>query len=192
MENNKKERMSKNQVVKIIIIIIIVAAIGSIWLFKNADNDSAGNNNEQSGSPTEATDVNPDFALHVTEELDLEQLKSYGVPIIIDFGADSCIPCKQMAPVLATLNEELQGKAIIKFVDVWKYQELAEGYPISLIPTQVLIDKDGKPYTPSDPEGSQMNMYYSDDTNEHVFTTHEGGMTEEMMRAALKEMGMEE
>ena len=87
---------------------------------------------------------------------------------MIDFGADSCIPCKEMAPVLKELNEELRGKVIIKFVDVWKYQSLAEGYPISVIPTQVFFDKDGKPYTPKDPEAHkckcilqkiQMNMY---------------------------------
>ncbi|OLN32939.1 Thioredoxin [Desulfosporosinus metallidurans] len=39
---------------------------------------------------------------------------------MIDFGADSCVPCKEMAPVLKKLNTEMQGKAIVKFVDVWK------------------------------------------------------------------------
>lgn len=37
-----------------------------------------------------------------------------------------------------------------------------------------------------------MNMYSLKDTNEHVFTTHEGGMTEEMILAILNEMGMED
>lgn len=54
---------------------------------------------------------NPDFSLYVTEKIDLEKLKSYGLPIIIDFGADSCIPCKEMAPVLLELNAGLRGKA---------------------------------------------------------------------------------
>ncbi len=49
-----------------------------------------------------------------------------GFPIIIDFGADSCIPCKEMAPVLKKLNEEWQGKVIVKFVDVWKYPDAAD------------------------------------------------------------------
>lgn len=180
MGNSQKEGASKSRLFKTIVPILILIAIGGIWFFKNTDKSPATIN------------ANPDFALHVTEKLDLEKLKSYGLPIMIDFGADSCIPCKEMAPVLVKLNEELQGKAIIKFVDVWKYQQLAEGYPISVIPTQVFFDKDGKPYTPSDPQASQMNMYSLKDTNEHVFTTHEGGMTEEMIRAALKEMGLEE
>jgi thioredoxin 1 len=95
-----------------------------------------------------------------------------------------------MAPVLKELNEELKGKAIIKFVDVWKYQELAQGYPISLIPTQIFIDANGKPFKPKDPQASQMKMYSTKDKGEHVFTAHEGGMTKDQLLSALKEMGM--
>jgi len=128
--------------------------------------------------------------LHVTEKIDLEKLKSYGLPIIIDFGADSCIPCKEMAPVLKELNEELQGKAIIKFVDVWKYEDLAKGYPISIIPTQIFIDANGDPYSPKDTEAMQMKQYIRN-SGEHVFTAHEGGMTKEELIDILKEMGLE-
>jgi len=96
-----------------------------------------------------------------------------------------------MAPVLVKLNKEFEGKAIIKFVDVWKYQELSEGYLIKVIPTQVFYDKDGNPFVPSDPQKMQMTMYATNDTNEHIFTAHEGGMTEEMIRDVLKEMGVE-
>ena len=137
-------------------------------------------------------DSNSDFELNITEEINLEQLKSYDIPIVIDFGADSCIPCKEMAPVLEKLNEELRGKAIIKFVDVWKYPDLARDYPISVIPTQVLIDTEGKPYVPSDETLNGIIMYSSKDTEEHVFTTHEGGITEDEMMRILEEMGLEE
>ena len=180
MGNNQKEGVFKNRVIKIIIPILILAVIGGIWFLKNT------------GKSPATTDINADFALNVTEKLDLEQLKSYGLPIIIDFGADSCIPCKQMAPVLKELNEELQGKAIIKFVDVWKYQSLAQDYPISVIPTQVLIDSEGNPYTPKDANAIQLNMYSSKDTNKHIFTTHEGGITKEQLLNILKEMGLKE
>lgn len=189
MENDQKESVFRKHALKIIVPLLIIIAVGAIWVIKNAESKSIEDNKAENYSVNaESTD----FALHVTDKLDIEKLKSYGLPIMIDFGADSCIPCKEMAPVLVKLNEELQGKAIIKFVDVWKYQELAEGYPISVIPTQVFFDKDGKPFTPTDPQASQMNMYSLKDTNEHVFTTHEGGMTEEMIRAALAEMGLEE
>lgn len=77
-------------------------------------------------------------------------------------------------------------------VVVWKYQNLADGYPISVIPTQVFFDKDGKPFTPSDSEGMRMLMYTARDTNEHVFTTHEGGMIKDEILAVLREMGMDD
>lgn len=178
MEGKKKVEFFKGAS-KILIPVLIVMAIGVTWFLKN-----------YSKAPIVVED-NPNFALHVTDSLDIEKFKSYGLPIMIDFGADSCIPCKEMAPVLKELNEEFRGKVIIKFVDVWKYQSLAEGYPISVIPTQVFIDKEGKPYTPKDPEASQMKMYSFEDTNEHMFTTHEGGMTKEQIIAVFKEMGVE-
>lgn len=187
MKSNPKEGVSKNLVPKIVIPIMILVVIVGIWFFKNADQAP-----DAAAVITEINEVNPDFVLEVTAAFNLEQLKSYGLPIVIDFGADTCIPCKEMAPVLVKLNEELQGRAIIKFVDVWKYQELAEGYPISVIPTQIFFDKDGKPYIPLEPQTAQMIMYSTKDTNEHVFTAHEGGMTEEKLLAALIEMGLEE
>jgi len=163
--NNESAVKSKGSLaIKIIIPILLLCVVAGIWAVKNSQKN--------------------------TEKIDLEKLKSYKLPIIIDFGADSCIPCKEMAPVLKELNEELQGKAIIKFVDVWKYQALAEGYPISVIPTQILIDTEGKPYTPKDPEAMQMKLYSLRETNEHVFTAHEGGMTKEQLLSALKEMGL--
>ncbi len=128
--------------------------------------------------------------MHVTEKLELDKLKAYGLPIVIDFGADSCIPCKEMAPVLKELNEELKGKAIIKFVDVWKYQELVEDYPISIIPTQIFIDSNGKPFKPQNLDAMQMKLYYHKDTKEHAITIHEGGMTKEQFLDVLKEMGL--
>ena len=178
MNKGKSVKFSKN-VGKILIPVLIFAAIGAIWYFKNFNK-----------TPIVKED-NPSFALHVTDSLDLEELKSYGLPIMIDFGADSCIPCKEMAPVLVELNKELRGKAIIKFVDVWKYQSVGEGYPISVIPTQVFFDKEGKPYTPKDLEASQMQIYSLKETKEHVFTSHEGGMTKEQILAVFKEMGVE-
>lgn len=200
---------SKSQIaIKIIIPILLVCGVFGIWFIKNHKNstdtataDKQGSvapdsttTNKQSlvasdNSNLKSTD-SPDFDLEVTEKIVLEKLKSYGVPIVIDFGSDSCIPCKKMAPVLKELNSELKGKAIVKFVDVWKYPDLADGYPISLIPTQILIDANGKPYNPKDPQALQMKQYSSKDTGEHVFTTHEGGITKEKLLGVLKEMGL--
>jgi len=186
-ENNTKSK--KGLVLKIIIPVLIISAIAGVWIVKNNNNNQTGL--AESDKSGEIVTENSDFELHVTEKINIEKLKSYGLPIVIDFGADSCIPCKEMAPVLKELNAELQGKAIIKFVDVWKYKELAQGYPISLIPTQIFIDAEGNPFTPKDPQAMQMKMYTSRDNGEHIFTAHEGGMTKDQMLRALEEMGLE-
>lgn len=77
--------------------------------------------------------------MNATELIDCEALSECGLFIIVDYGADSCVPSKQMAPVLQTLNAEMQGKVFIKFVDVWKYYEAAADVPIQLIPSQVIL-----------------------------------------------------
>jgi thioredoxin 1 len=191
-----KIKLSRGLVIKIVVPALIIIGVVVIWITKNNNELTKGNETVAEKNNNEADEItgidNVDFELNVTEEIDLEQLKSYGVPIVIDFGADSCIPCKEMAPVLEKLNDELKGKAIVRFVDVWKYPELATGFPISIIPTQVLIDKDGKPYVPAEANSKGMIMYETKDNNEHVFTTHEGGVTEEELIKILKEMGMEE
>ena len=198
VNNKPKKKINKTNLFKIVLVLLIFAVIGGIWFLKNNEknenttlkNEQTEVKNEQSGTDSEQSSIEDDFALHVVEALDLEKLKSYELPIVIDFGADSCISCKEMASVLKELNIELQGKAIIKFVDVWKYQKLAEGYPISVIPTQVFFDKEGKPYNPSDPEKVQVIMYSMKETNEHALTIHEGGMTKEQLISVLKEMGL--
>jgi len=178
MSDENTAKSKRNKALKIIIPVLFLCVVAAIWAVKNFQKEVDS-----------ADSINPDFALHVTEEIDLEKLKSYGLPIIIDFGADSCIPCKEMAPVLEELNKELQGKAIIKFVDVWKYENLVKGYPVSIIPTQIFIDSNGKPYNPEDPEAKHMKLYIRN-SGEHVFTAHEGGMAKEELMDILKEMGL--
>lgn len=175
---------SSRLLTKVIVILLISLAVGGIWFVKSNNKGGLRETSSSSGQ-------NPDFALHVTEALDIEKLKSYGLPIIIDFGADSCIPCKEMAPGLKELNENLQGKAIVRFVDVWKYRNLAEGYPLRVIPTQFFFDKEGKAFTPSNSTGIPLQTYSNKETNAHIFTLHEGGLTKEQLLDLLREMRME-
>lgn len=149
---------------------------------------TTSNSSETATDETEEK-VNTDFVL-AASEINLNKLKLYKLPIIIDFGADECIPCKEMAPVLKKLNQEWQGKVIVKFVDVWKYPNSSADFPLQVIPTQFFFDAQGNPYVPSDPEGMQMIMYSLKDTQEHVYTAHQGGLTEEQIREVFKEMGI--
>ena len=186
--------MDRKKLVKIGVPVLIILLVAGVWFIKNqkplepvvADIQSK----ETAGAPAVPSD--PNFSLH-TEKIDLEVLSAYKLPMILDFGSDDCIPCQEMAPVLVNMNAEMQGKAIIRFVDVWKYTDGAEGFPIQVIPTQVLVNADGTPYVPSEAvesSGIKFTMYSMKDSNEHVFTVHQGGLTEEQMRLILKDMGV--
>ena len=64
-------------------------------------------------------------------------------PVLVDFYADWCGPCKMMAPVLAEVSAEVKGKAKVLKVDVDKNQKAASTYAIQSIPTMILF-KQGK------------------------------------------------
>ena len=67
-----------------------------------------------------------------------------GKPFLVDFGANTCIPCRQMRPILKELEKEYAGKAGILIIDVYKFQDLAREYKIQLIPTLIFFDAKGK------------------------------------------------
>lgn len=66
-------------------------------------------------------------------------------PVIIDFYADWCGPCKMVAPVLEELSKEYDGKIQIYKVDTEKEQELASVFGIQSIPSILFIPMSGKP-----------------------------------------------
>lgn len=67
-----------------------------------------------------------------------------GMVTMLDIGADRCIPCKMMAPIMKELEEEYKGKAAILFIDVWKHRDQGPKFGIRAIPTQIFYDKDGR------------------------------------------------
>ncbi|MBW2557340.1 MAG: thioredoxin fold domain-containing protein [Deltaproteobacteria bacterium] len=67
-----------------------------------------------------------------------------GMVTMIDLGADKCIPCKMMAPILEKMGKVYEGRAAIVFIDVWKNREQAERFGIRLIPTQIFFNSEGQ------------------------------------------------
>jgi thioredoxin 1 len=66
------------------------------------------------------------------------------LPRLVDVGADKCIPCKMMAPILEELRAEYAGSLEVVFVDVWKKPEEGDKYGVRMIPTQIFYDAAGK------------------------------------------------
>jgi len=72
------------------------------------------------------------------------QIAGKELPVLVDLGADKCIPCKKMAPILEELKSEYEGRLIVDFIDVWKNPDEAPKYGVKLIPTQIFFDASGK------------------------------------------------
>jgi len=70
-----------------------------------------------------------------------------GTPRLVDLGADKCIPCKAMAPILVELRAEYAGRLQVDFIDVWKDPSAGDPYNIYAIPTQIFFDGSGKELT---------------------------------------------
>ena len=67
-----------------------------------------------------------------------------GMVTMIDLGADKCVPCKMMAPIMAKLEKVYEGRAAIVFIDVWKHNEQAGRFGIRAIPTQIFYNEKGR------------------------------------------------
>jgi len=95
---------------------------------------------EQANEPqTEQTDKGKENLIISDEHLDFSTHKV----TFIELGADKCIPCKAMQPVMREIADDYKGTIQVVFYDVWKEPAHAKKYGIQLIPTQVFINKDG-------------------------------------------------
>ena len=72
-----------------------------------------------------------------------EEVLNSNVPVLVDFWASWCGPCKMMSPVVEEIANDMQGKAKVCKINVDEEQGLAMEYSIMSIPT-FLIFKDGK------------------------------------------------
>ena len=98
----------------------------------------------------------------------LEQALSNGLPTLAEFGSSTCIPCKQMKPLLEELTVEYEGRLNVVIVEVYEQKGLTQQYGIMAIPTQIVFDANGK-----------------------EITRHIGFWPKEEITAQLKKMGVE-
>lgn len=82
--------------------------------------------------------------LRITSKNFKEEVLNSEEPVIIDFYADWCGPCKMMSPIIDSIAEEIVNAKVGK-INVDEAQDLAVKYNVMSIPT-IIIFKDGKPY----------------------------------------------
>jgi len=85
--------------------------------------------NEAKATPVQVTEQ--DFADHVL---------SADVPVLVDFWAEWCGPCRALGPIISSLSEQYGARAKIVKIDVDANQQLAMQYQIRSIPTVMLFN----------------------------------------------------
>jgi len=75
---------------------------------------------------------------------DFSKLPVKGMVTMIDLGAQKCIPCKMMAPIMEKMEKVYRDKAAIVFIDVWENREQAGRFGIRAIPTQIFFNSKGE------------------------------------------------
>ncbi|MBF0522999.1 MAG: thioredoxin [Candidatus Omnitrophica bacterium] len=82
--------------------------------------------------------------IHVTEStFDAEVMKST-LPVLVDFWAEWCGPCRMIGPIIEDVAKEMAGKLKVVKVNIDEAQDLAAQFHIMSIPT-LLIFKNGRP-----------------------------------------------
>ena len=83
------------------------------------------------------------MALEVTDKDFQEKVLDSDKPVLVDFWAAWCGPCRMVGPIIDELSTEYEGKAVVAKLDVDQNQEFAAKYGVRNIPT-VLLFKNGE------------------------------------------------
>jgi thioredoxin 1 len=67
-----------------------------------------------------------------------------GRPAMVNFGDETCYPCRKMKPVLEQAKKDYSGRATILSIDIRKDRDLPQKYRLQLVPTQIFFDESGR------------------------------------------------
>ena len=129
-----------NKSTKVAIVIGLVVVIGGVMIAKQI-------NKSKSAEQSQETKPSVEIPAATGSKAESEQASNADVkalPRLVDLGADKCIPCKMMAPILEELKAEYAGRLEVEFIDVWKNPGAGREYEIRVIPTQIFYDEKGK------------------------------------------------
>lgn len=141
---------------KITIVLLLATAVGLVLVLKGRDSERLNPATATACWPTGERQL-----LDVEAPLDPEQSRALNMssapipgpaaevtprelPRLVELGADKCIPCKMMAPILAKLKTDFADKLEVEFIDVWKNPEAGITHGVDVIPTQIFYAASGE------------------------------------------------
>lgn len=125
-----------------VVAVILLASCGGNKATDKA-NDSAGATEQQ--NPTSGADVSDAPKAGIVNTIaDGSMVQPADLPIIIDFSAVWCGPCKRFAPTFEAAAEEYSGKFYFYTVDIDKCPAMAEKYSVTSIPQVSVLYPDGR------------------------------------------------
>ena len=131
---------AKNLASKAGTVFLVLIAAGAVLYAKQEQREP---DSAPEDSPVQMAQVQVEEAGHTQEALN-PSTENETLPRLIDLGADSCIPCKMMAPILEELRTDYAEKFEVHFIDVWKNPDAGEEYGVQIIPTQIFYDASGE------------------------------------------------
>lgn len=123
-----KRTLNMKNAKNVVVVAVLVVAVAAVIVAKQRQGTSA--------APAEVAPVTAASETTVTEQ-------PAALPRLVDLGADKCIPCKMMAPILEELKSSQAGRLKVEFIDVWKNPDAGEQYGVRVIPTQIFFAADG-------------------------------------------------
>lgn len=124
---------------KIAIVLVVAGAVAGTLALKGEQGE-AGGEAVTGAVSNDAAAESPGPAVATAKASETGK----ALPRMVDLGADKCIPCKAMAPILAELKKEYAGTFEVEFIDVWKNPDAGKKYGVKMIPTQIFYDAEGK------------------------------------------------
>jgi len=131
---------------KLAIVLTLAVAVGLALYAKSKPGEAPAAPGQEASITTQQSRSQGTAPANKSQNADTENAgkEKAGLPRLVDLGADKCIPCKMMAPILEELSKEYAGRMEVQFIDVWKNPSAGREYGVRVIPTQIFFDTSGK------------------------------------------------